>query len=186
MRGKRAAAVVIAALVLGSGTAWATVQDRERYSGTDSWSYDDCGFTIDVEAEFGGNYLARIDKGGQAFYVNDNYWYRDVHTNPDTGKWFVLRGDGLFHDVKATPKEGTVYEFVSIQSGQPFVIEDSTGRVVVRDRGVIRFTYLFDTLGDGTPGGTFVADVDIAVNGPHPGFADDFPFCEIAADLTSA
>jgi hypothetical protein len=58
--------------------------------------------------------------------------------------------------------------------------------VIVRDRGVIRHTVLFDTLGDGMPGGEFLAETDTDVNGPHPGFSPDFPFCEIAAELTGA
>ena len=37
--------------------------------------------------------------------------------------------------------------FTTIDAGQPIRIRDMTGRVVSRDRGVIRETYLFDTLG---------------------------------------
>jgi hypothetical protein len=70
---------------------------------------------------------------------------------------------------------------VTIQAGQPFVVYNSDGQVVLRDRGVIRFTYLFDTLGDNEPGGVFVQDVDVRVNGPHPGF--DADFCDIARSL---
>jgi hypothetical protein len=73
-----------------------------------------------------------------------------------------------------------------VDAGQPFVIEDAEGNVVVRDRGVVRHTYLFDTLGDGEPGGEFIGETQAAVHGPHSGFADDFPFCEIAAELTGA
>ena len=64
------------------------------------------------------------------------------------------------------------------------MIEDSSGHVVVRDRGMIRQTFLFDTLGDGVPGGEFLSDTSTVVHGPHPGFAPDFPFCQIAAELT--
>jgi len=173
-------------LAIGAGTAGAKVIEQQHYSGTDSFSFDDCGFTLDVESEFSGRFLLRVDKGGQAFLVLDNFEHRDVLTNAETGQWFVIRGNGLFHEIKATQVDGTIYEFVSIEAGQPFVIEDSTGEVVIRDRGVIRSTYLFDTLGDGTPGGEFLEEVDLSVHGPHPGFADDFPFCEIAAELTGA
>jgi hypothetical protein len=50
------------------------------------------------------------------------------------------------------------------------VIEDSSGRVVVRDRGNIRHTALFDTLGDGEPGGIFIEETHTVVRGPHPAF----------------
>ena len=134
----------------------------------------------------GWHILLRVDKTGEAFLVADNYSYRGVFTNRETGEWFVQRGNALFHEIKATQVEGTIYEFVAVEAGQPFIIEDSAGNIVVRDRGVIRRTYLVDTLGDGEPGGEFIEDVAAVVHGPHPGFEPDFPFCEIAAELTGA
>ena len=50
-----------------------------------------------------------------------------------------------------------------------------------RDRGALHVTYLFDTLGDGAPGGEFVADVDFRVTGPHP--ALELEPCDIATEL---
>ena len=44
--------------------------------------------------------------------------------------------------------EDNVYEYTIIQVGQPLVIEDSRGRVIARERGVIRFRVLFDTDGE--------------------------------------
>jgi hypothetical protein len=177
---------VLAVLAFGASSAGAKVIGQEHYSGTDSFSFDDCGFTIEGQTEFYGQALLRVDKGGQAFLVKDKFWYRDVLTNTETGLWFVVRGNGLFHEIKATQVSGTIYEFVAIEAGQPFVIEDSAGNVIVRDRGVIRHTFLFDTLGDSTPGGVFLEETHTSVHGPHPAFAEDFPFCEIAAELTGA
>jgi hypothetical protein len=181
-----AALAVIAALALGASPAGSTVIESGHYSGTDSFSFDDCGFTLDVESEFNGHFVLRADKGGEAFYGLDKFWYRDVLTNAETGKWFVVRGNGLFNEIKATLVSGTIYEFVAVEAGQPFVLEDAEGNVVVRDRGVIRHTALFDTLGDGMPGAVFIEETHTSVHGPHPGFAEDFPFCEIAAELTGA
>lgn len=45
---------------------------------------------------------------------------------------------------------------------------------------------VFDTLGDDVPGGIVIEELESSVHGPHPGFAEDFPFCEIAAELTGA
>ena len=177
---------VLAVLAFGAGPAAATVIGQEHYSGTDSSSFDDCGFTLEVQSEFYGHALLRVDRSGEAFLVKDRFWFRDVMTNPETDKWFAVQGHGLFHETGATQISGTVYEFEAIEAGQPFAIVDSAGNVVVRDRGVIRHTYLFDTLGDGQPGGVFIEETGTVVHGPHPGFADDFPFCEIAAELTGA
>ena len=87
------------------------------------------------------------------------------------------RANSTFHEVKATQVEGTVYEFTQLEAGQPFVVEDSSGRVVLRDRGVIRYHVVFDTGGDAEPGGEFVDFLGADVNGRHPGF-DTF-YCEI-------
>ena len=181
------AAVAAALLVLAIvGPAGATVIGHEHYSGDDTYSFDDCGFTINGVSHFEGVARLRVEKGGQAFLSSDNYSFRDVLTNADTGKWFVIRGNGIYHETTATLVSGNVYEFVAIESGQPFVMEDSSGNVVARDRGTIRQSFIFDTLGDGKPGGELIENTGLSVHGPHPGFADDFPFCELAAKLTGA
>ena len=95
----------------------------------------------------------------------------------------MLHGQGVYHDLRATPLGGGVYEVTAIETGQPFVIEDPSGRVVLRDRGAVRGTYVFDTLGDGQPGGDVLAVTDVVVHGPHPSLDD--AFCEIATALTS-
>ena len=82
---------------------------------------------------------------------------------------------------------GNIYEFTAIEAGQPVVWEDSAGNVVLRDRGVIRHTALFDTFGDGQPGAEFIEETLVQAAAPHPAFAEDFPFaCELAAELTGA
>jgi hypothetical protein len=174
---------VIATLMFGT-SASATVISHQHFSFNESFSYDDCGFTVDVNAQVSGHEQLRVLRGGQAFLQLTRVSFREVHTNTETGNWFVLRGNELKLDIRGTQIEGNIYEFTSIEAGQPFVIEDSSGNVVVRDSGMIRQTFLFDTLGDGVPGGEFLGVTSTVVHGPHPGFADDFPFCEIAADLT--
>src|SRR5262245_11682520 len=175
-----AAALVVA----GRPGAGAPRVEREHYSGTDEFAIEDCEFPLSVVGTFSGHFRVKATKGGQAFLALDNYRYRDVVTNPETGKWFVIRANGVFHEIKATLVEGNVYEFEQHDAGQPFVVEDSDGHVVLRDRGVAIFTVVFDTLGDGMPGGEFIEEIDVSLRGPHPGF--DADLCEIAAELTGA
>ena len=77
--------------------------------------------------------------------------------------------------------------FTTIFAGQPILIRDMTGRVVSRDRGVIRETYLFDTLGDDTPGGVYLEQIGLLARGPHPllpgGVFYEDAFCAIARPL---
>jgi len=178
-RGWRAGAVAAAVgvmLVVGAVPAQATIFEGGHYSGTDSFTYDDCGIPVAVQTEFSGVYHIREGKNADdsAFFLSDNYSYRDVHTNVDNGKWFVVSGNGLFHETRATRIEGNIFEFDSIESGQPFVVQDSSGNIVVRDRGVVRRTIRFDTGGDDVPGGEFVEFISLEVGGPHPGLFEDF------------
>jgi hypothetical protein len=175
----------VAVLLIGGPAAGAKIYDRGTYSGTDEFTDNECGFPLEVDSTFSGKFQLRVLKGGQAFLARDNFSYRDVITNPETGGWFVVRGNGSFHEIKGTHVEGDIYKFVAVESGQPFVIEDANGKVIVRDRGAVRATALFDTLGDGMPGGDLLEE-QIDIRGPHPSYDEDFPFCEIAAELTGA
>jgi hypothetical protein len=187
-RKARVLAVATFAMAIGLafdvGRAAATVIQQHHYSDTESFTLDECGFTLEGQVEASGQLLLRAEQTGQVFLAKDTFSFRTVLTNPETGKWFVLHGHGVYHDIKATQISSTVYEVVAIEAGQPFVIEDSAGNVILRDRGVIRTTYLFETLGDGRPSGYTIAVTDVAVRGPHPSF--DADFCEIAAELTAA
>lgn len=175
--------VTTSVLVFSSAPAGATVVERGHYSGTDSFFYDDCGFPVQGQVEFSGVFRIREGKhrNETAFFVQDNFSFSEVHTNVDTGEFFVVRGDGIFNETKATRIEGSVFMFTSVVAGQPFTVEDSAGNIVLRDRGSIRETILFDTEGDNVPGGIFIESVNVQVNGPHPGFFVDF--CEIAGSL---
>jgi len=171
----------VLALVAAS-TAAATKYDGGQYAGEDAYSYDDCGFWVDVAVSFSGTFHLRTGKGkdASAFFLHDNYAYREVHTRRDTGETFILRGNGVFQETKATRIEGNVFEFTSINAGQPFVVTDSDGNILVRDRGVIREVLQFDTLGDDTPGGEFVAAISFEWHGPHPGL--DFDGCGLFSE----
>jgi hypothetical protein len=174
---------VLAALVVAAVPIGATVIDRGHYSDTDSFSYDDCGFLVEVSVEFSGVYRIREGKkkNSSAFFLMDNFSYKETHTNPETGEWLVIRGNGVFNETKAQRVEGTIFKFSSVLAGQPFVVEDSSGDVVLRDRGVIRQTILFDTEGDDEPGGTEIELLEEVIKGPHPGFFADY--CEVITDL---
>jgi hypothetical protein len=177
------AALAGSALVVES--AHAAPLEREHYSGTDSGSFDSCGFQIDFSTTFGGVFMLKDGRRGDATpYVFDNYSYDDVFTNPATGAWFTRHGEGLYKDLHIVNVDGTVYRFESIEVGQPFVIRDSDGNVVVRDRGLLRSGFTVDTLGDDNLDNDVFVDGSfelLADNGKHPGFYMDF--CEIAAEL---
>jgi len=170
---------VLMALLVATSSASAAVVGHEHYSGEDSFTYT-CGeVLVEVEVQFSGVAHLRVGKGKfeSAFFLHDNYTVSEVHTS-EFGTLFV-HGNGLFQETRATPVPGfdSRFLFSSVNSGQVFTLTDVDGNVLARDRGTVRQTILFDTLGDNTPGGTFIADVDFELAGPHPGFF--FDICSV-------
>ena len=176
---------VVAGSALAADPADAAPLVREHYSGTDSFSFDDCGFTVEVSVHGSGLFKLRPGRHGDATpYYFDNYDVHLVYTNPDTGAWFTRDGNGMYKDLRIVNVGGTLYRFEAMEVGQPFVIRDSDGNVVMRDRGALRFGFTVDTLGDDNlDNDIFIEGTDelLADNGRHPGFYADF--CDIANDL---
>jgi hypothetical protein len=86
----------------------------------------------------------------------------------------VFRTHGLFKDLTAHHVAGNIWEFTQHLAGQPFVIEDSDGNVVLRDRGLVTIRVLFDTLEDSQPGGITLEVEITGVHGPQPRLSADF------------
>lgn len=173
-----ALSTTVALLALGfalvmPASASATIVERSAYEGTDSFTYDFCGFVVEVDVTFHGVASVRAGKGplDTAFFVHDKYWYTETHSA--NGKFFTISGNGLFQETKAVPLGDNLFEFTAVDAGQPFVVRGMDGEVLIRDRGSIRGTVIFDTLGDDEPGGVFVEELEFRLNGPHPGFFVD-------------
>lgn len=189
-RGRRAlrvatAVAIVAAVGFASTPVGSTVVEREHYEGMDSFVEDElCAFAIDIDVVYRGLYQLRQGKGDrdQAYFLHDKVWFEETWSA--NGKHFVLSGNVLFKEIRATPLGDGLFEFRAIEAGQPFTVTDMDGNVVVRDRGVIRYTTVFDTLDDSQPGGEFVELVDISFAGPHPGyFIDPTTACELLAPM---
>jgi hypothetical protein len=153
-------------------------------SDSETGTFDDCGFTIAYDfTTTSRTFEAREVKGsdGQAYLAHDVVSFRNVLTNPATGEWMLLRGSQQYKEMTGRHIEGTIWEFTAQYVGQPFVIENSQGEVVLRDRGRTTSRFLFDTLGDGQPGGELLGEVTTGVFGPHPSL--DADFCAIATQL---
>jgi hypothetical protein len=174
---------VAAVMVFGTAQAGATIVERGTYSDPYSFGYDDCGFEVSVDGTASGHFLIRAGKGKRdtAFFLNDNYSYVETHTNAETGAFFTVMGNAIFHETKATRLEGNLFEFEAVEAGQPFVMYDSDGNLVLRDRGSIHHRAIFDTLGDDIVGGELIEELEPDVNGPHPAFESDL--CPIITEL---
>lgn len=156
--------------------------DHLRDSFTDTRFFDDCGFTIRSEFTVGFHVLIRQapNSDGQAFLGQENIRLYEVLTNPATGEWFVNCTTTTFKEVTARHIDGTVWEFTVHDVGTR-VFETSDGQVVLRDSGQVALRAVFDTLGDGQPGGVLLQEEVTGVHGSFPGF--DVEFCDIATEL---
>lgn len=181
-------AIGAGAIFVGASAAEATILERFEYAETVEADFPLCGIDVHYVDEFSGKGHIRQGKGRQAgaFFLQDNYSGVETFTNPVNGKFFTVSHDGIFKEIRATPVGDDVFEFVDHNAGQPFVVRDMDGNVLLRDRGLISFTYLFDTGGDELPGGEFIELLDIRVSGPHPGFfLEDGEECPAIVELLS-
>ena len=167
---------LVAALTWGTTPAAATVIDRSRSTTPYQRVSWDCGYPMDVAGVSYDKLQFRVDNRTGIYYFSDNYSGTETWTASD-GRFFTLSWNGLTKDVKAKPLGGSIYEFTTNQVGQPFVITDSSGVVVSRDRGNISFTYTVD-IADGS----FVDLLGIKFAGPHPMFSQDL--CLAVRSLT--
>ena len=158
--------------------ASAVMYSREMYEGTATWSYDGCGPVVDATATFSGMYSVRAGTGkdDDAFFAHDTFQFREVHVRASDGKVGVVTGILNWKETRGTRVEGSIFAFSAVFAGQ-VVLHDGDGNVVIRDRGTINETILFDTFGDDVPGGEYVDTIASALRGQFPGLTSD-AFCE--------
>ncbi len=176
----------VVALVAMAVPAQATVQDHVHYSQAFSDDFTACGFSIHVDGVASGNARIRVGKGDldTAYFALDNYEFRAKVSNTANGRFFTEWGNGIIRDVSATHVSRSIFRFTTVESGRTYNLSDASGRVLLRDRGSIRDTYLFDTEGDHTPGGIFLDLIEQRVSGPHPRFfMSEEEFCAFVTPL---
>lgn len=181
------------ALALGlalAAPAGATVVDHTHFTDSQPPTAEDfCGITVLHAYDVSGVLTLRAIKGedaAAAFTGGSVATFTDTFTNEATGRTITISGHSNYRDIKATRLSGTIFQFVSIEAGRPFMLTADDGTVIYRDRGVIRRTYTFDVGDDNQPGGTFLDLLDVQVSGPHPGFdVTDEEFCAAALGALS-
>lgn len=167
-----------AATTVVAAPAQARTVDHWQWSEDRSFTVDTCGFATEVSDHFEGNGIARTAGGSTDGLATSQYTtrYVAVTTNPANGKWFTLTQSSMFQERGLTDLGGGLWGYSVNQAGQPFVVSDSDGRVVLRDRGLIRFDGVYDANTDQ------VTSFELSgTAGPHPGFTTDL--CDITRDL---
>jgi len=156
---------------------------RTPYSNPpETFSDDSCGYVMTVTRSSSGTFSVRTGTGraSSVLFFTDNYSFREVRTNPATGQSFVVRGNGQIKDVQAKPLGDNIFEIVTKNSGQPLVVEDSNGKVVLRAAGVVSFRFRINTHGNPDPNTwDFVEFLGVTIAGPHP----ETSACKIAGSF---
>ena len=166
--------------------AQATVVEKGRFSEFDFEPYRfayGCGFRVEVTGRATTSSRLREGKNrsDSVFFSLDRIAFREVHTNPENGKWFSVRDHSLFNEVRARRVEGSIFE---LQTSRPASRSCSRTRRATwysgtwawcarrssstRRRRSARRARSIDVL-------------DISMGGPHPRFTGDL--CEIATPL---
>ncbi len=95
-------------------------------------------------------------------------------------------GDGLHRDLHVTKVEGTVYPFVSKETGRPDTLTASNGTRTFFDRGRLLTTFQVDTKGDADLSNDEFIDGSfqpLDENGAHAMFFFEGDFCDVVRDL---
>ena len=173
------AASVVALSMTG---AYASPQITGNFA--ESGTEEVCGIPIDFDFTQTVRHFDREVPGsdGQAYRGHFVVNFSNVLTNPANGEWLIVRGHEVDNELSARHVDGNIWEFTAQSAGQPFMIENSDGKVVLRDRGRTTSRFLFDTLGDGQPGGELLEVETTGVFGPHPSLGTD-AFCAVLTEL---
>jgi hypothetical protein len=165
-----------------AGPVQARPIEYEHYSGTDSFDFDDCGFVVHNDVVFEGVFMLKAPRSdGEPPRFFDNY--HSIETLSANGRTATIEHQGLYKDLRITHVEGTIYQFVAMESGQPFVARDEDGNVLFRDRGVLMVTFQVDTKGDSDlENDEFIEGSWSLLKdaGSHPGF-----YIDLCAELTA-
>lgn len=175
-------------IVAGGGMlpAHAAPVDSGEFEFTNSYSFDDCGPSVDVDERIWGTIVikdATPRTGGQYFMLQQKLNGFVTFTNQQTGDSATAEWRTTFKELPATPSDDdpNVVTYRTHETGVWQVLRDSSGKVRYRDAGNVVIEYTFDTLGDSEPGGELLSEEQIRTSGRFDTF--DADFCAVVQDL---
>jgi hypothetical protein len=182
-----AAAGVATVSLIAAPTASAGQLESGTFEFSESNTFGDCGFDVREDVEVSGKYS--ISKGtkqtdGEFFRVKQQTTYHGVFTNVATGAYFTNDWHVNFREMPATvvDESGPIVTYQTKESGVWDTIRDSSGTVRYRSAGNLVFQYVFDTGGDGAPGGgEFISEEFVRTSGNWQTW--DADFCAIVDEL---
>ena len=134
----------------------------------DSWREDGtyCGRDERVDVSVSGHVVVRPGPDGAPdVYGHDNYLLTHHHIGADGSWWTVL--DDNFSTLSIDQVGSTRWRIVQQSAGRAWNLTSESGKSVWADRGVIRFTFEVDTLGDDDPANDHWTFIGYESSGPH-------------------
>jgi hypothetical protein len=171
--------------VAGSRQAHGVVYDRGTTGGPYAVDDDRCGFPVHIDGRSRERFVSYTVPGssGQAFLEHRWYAFRETITNPATGRTMEVSGRASHREVTAAHVAGDRWQLIGVEHGQPFVVRDATGRVVLADGGIMVTRSVQDTLGDGRPSSEELEHEVVTTFGRFPSMADGFDYCALVTRL---
>lgn len=191
-RTRRALSILTAAGIAAlSLTAGPVANAGQLESGTFEFqtdeTFDDCGFAVrEVSVGYGNYSISKGTKktGGEFFRVKQHIRFEGTFTNVESGAYFTVDWHTYWREMPATivDEDGPIVTYQTKESGVWDTFRDSSGKVRYRSTGNLVFEYVFDTGGDGTPGGgKFISEDFIRTSGNWQTW--DADFCAIVDEL---
>lgn len=168
-------ALSVGALVAGAPANGAPLEREQTVKQPYEFVSWDCGYPVDVSGTLTHVFTLRQDpRLEDEVLFMDQYVFTETWTNT-AGESLTATGQGVAKNLPARRVGESTWTFTFLQAGQPYVVRDSSGTVLARDRGVLRFEATVD-LSTGEEVG-----FDLSVSGPHPLFDQDL--CKVVAPL---
>ena len=165
-----AMAAGVTGLLLGMGAPTAQAKapiEVNHFEVSFDDAFSDCGLDLYVETTVAGTNRIRPAPGStEAFLAADQVRGTDTiyldageDANP-SGDFVTVDFHARFLEQKATHVEGNVYSFQQVENGQ-FVMRASDGTRLLRGNYHVKITQVFDTEGDGQPGGIEIVTTEV-------------------------
>lgn len=130
-------------------------------------TFSDCGLDLYVETTVAGTNTVRPAPGSTEAFLAANqvratdtiYLDAGEEANP-SGDFVTVNTHARFLEQKATLVSGTMYSFQQVENGQ-FTMYASDGTRLLRGNYHVKIIQVFDTQGDGQPGGIEIDTTEV-------------------------
>jgi hypothetical protein len=178
-----AAAVALFGALMFSTTSEASVLEREHDSGTFTIDETICDHDFHIEGAYRELFFQKLRGAEPVPVFQDKFFSHEVLLDAE-GNGLILDRNSLSKDVRLTRLSGGLYRFTDIAAGQVETWRTLSGRVVQRNVGLLKVSFLVDTQDDADPSNDEILEQTLLKDaGKHPAFySSDEEFCAMVEE----